>query len=310
MLGLELRDTVAIAVAVDEDGHVRARADATSPSDLASAAIEALDRVAAAVGPGRSPGGSGALAGPGNTDLGIASMTRESAATAAALAVLGRRYGGPFVQDGATASGTAAAMAEAWVGAARNVRDVVFLAVAEHTTAGIVCAGVPATGAHGYAPAVAWLALNPVEREDYRRTGCLETEVAAAGIIRRLIWRIKAGDRSRVQDIVNDDFAAITVEHVLEAARDNDGVSISIVRDTAKYLGMAAANLVAIADPEALVLGGLMASAGDLFLDPVRTEVARRLPGPMMRRLMIAPAALGFDAAAIGAARLAAAALR
>jgi glucokinase len=310
MLGLELRDTVAIAVAVGDDGQVRARADATSASDLGSAAIEALDRVAASIGADGPPAGAGAAENRGNTDLGIASMSPESPATAAVLAALGRRYAGPFVLNGATASGTAAAMAEVWIGAARNVRDVVFFGVAEHTSAGIVRDGLPARGAHGRAPAVAWLALNPVEREDYRRTGCLEAEVAAAGIVRRLIWRIKAGDRSQVQDIVNDDLGAITVEHLLAAARDNDGVAISVVRDTAKYLGMAAANLVAITDPEALVLGGLMASAADLFLDAVRVEVGRRLSAAMMRTLEIAPSTLGSDAAAIGAARLAAPALR
>jgi glucokinase len=76
------------------------------------------------------------------------------------------------------------------------------------------------------------------------------------------------------------------------------------MRDTAKYLGMAAANLVAIADPEILVLGGIMASAADLLLEPVSVELARRVPGPMMEALTIAPATLGSDAAAIGAARL------
>src|SRR3984893_24566 len=293
MLGLELRDTVAIAVAVGDDGQVRARADATSASDLASAAIEALDRVAASIGAGGPPAGPGAPGHPGNAGLGVASMSPDLPATAAVLAVLGHRYSGPFVHDGATASGTAAAIAEVWVGAARNVRDVVFFGVAEHTTAGIVRDGVPASGAGGAPPAVAWLALNPVEREDYRRNGCLEAEVAAAGIVRRLIWRIKAGDRSHVQDIVNDDLGAITIEHLLAAARDNDGVAISVVRDTAKYLGMAAANLVAMADAEALVRGGLMASAADLFFDAVRTEVGRRLPPAMMQTLAISAAALG-----------------
>src|SRR5262249_58756235 len=139
-----------------------------------------------------------------------------------------------------------------------------------------------------------------VEGEEYRRSGCLEAEVAAAGIVRRLIWRIKAGDRSRVQDQVANDLSAITIGHVLDAARSGDGVSISVVRDTAKYLGMAAANLVAIADPEILVLGGIMAHAADLLLEPVRAEIARRLPKPMMDALTIAPAALGPDAAAIG----------
>ena len=151
---------------------------------------------------------------------------------------------------------------------------------------------------------MAWLSLNPVEREDYRKIGCVEAEVAAAGIVRRMIWRIKAGDRSRVQDIIKDDFAAMTVQHVLDAARNGDGVSISVVRDTAKYLGMAAANLVVVADPEMLVLGGIMASAADLLLEPIRTEITRRLPKSMMEALKIATATLGPAAAAIGAAHL------
>ena len=87
-------------------------------------------------------------------------------------------------------------------------------------------------------------------------------------------------------------------------------MSISVVRDTAKYLGMAAANLVAVADPAVLVLGGIMASAADLLLEPVRTELARRVPPAIMDALTIAPATLGADAAAIGAARLAMAALQ
>jgi glucokinase len=213
-----------------------------------------------------------------------------------------------IVCDRAVLSGNAAAVAEAWVGAARGARDVVYLAVADHTSGGIVRAGAPVAGAHGRAPAVAWLALNPVEREDYRKTGCLEAEVAASGIVRRLIWRIKAGDSSQIQEVVKGDLTAITVDHVLEGARLNDGLSISVMRDTARYVGMAAANLVLVADPETLVLGGIIASAQDVLFGLVRTEVGRRLPEPMMKSLIIVVAALGQDAAAIGAARLAAAA--
>jgi glucokinase len=94
---------------------------------------------------------------------------------------------------------------------------------------------------------------------------------------------------------------------VLDGARRGDGVAISVMRDTAKYLGMGAANLAAVVDPQALVLGGIMASAADLLLDPVRTEMLRRLPPRIAQSLKIVPAALGADAAAIGAARLAAA---
>jgi glucokinase len=296
MLGLELREHGAIAVIVDDDGQVLARSEADGSSGLAEAAIDALDRVA---GSRR-----------GDTSLGVSSTSPESAATAAVLAALRPRYADALDSAGVMASGTAAALAEAWCGAARTAHDVVFFGVAEHATAGIVRGGVAVTGAHGRAPAVAWLALNPVEREDYRRTGCLQAEAAAAGIVRRLVWRIKAGDRSGIENMVGGDLTKITVEHLLEGARHDDGVAISVVRDTAKYLGMAAANLVAVTDPEVLVVGGLLASAADLFLEPLRTEITRRLPANMMHALTIVPAALGADAAAIGAARLAAAATR
>ena len=295
-LGLELRDTAAVAVAVDDRGQVLARAEVDHDADPSAAALAALDRVAAAS--------------PGPALLGVASTSPDSVATLGLLESLPKRYAGPFLREAVLSSGTAAAVAEGWIGAARGVRDVVYFAVADHATAGIVRDGLPSTGAHRRAPAIAWLALNPVEREDYRKIGCLEAEVAAAGIVRRLIWRIKAGDRSRVQDLVKGDLAAITLQEILEAARQGDGVSISVVRDTAKYLGMAAANLVAIADPEMLVIGGIMAAAADLLLEPVRTELARRLPAPVLHTLAVAPAELGADAAAIGAARLAAAALQ
>src|SRR6185295_15053186 len=115
--------------------------------------------------------------------------------------------------------------------------------VSQHATGGVVRDGAAITGARGRAGSLPWLSLNPVEREDYRKIGCLEAEVAASGIVRRLIWRIKAGDRSEVQDAVNNELSTITMAHILDAARKGDGVSISVIRDTAKYLGMAAANI-------------------------------------------------------------------
>jgi len=52
-----------------------------------------------------------------------------------------------------------------------------------------------------------------------------------------------------------------------------------------------------------LVIGGIMADAADLLLEPVRAEISRRLPRPMMETLAVATATLGADAAAMGAAR-------
>jgi ROK family protein len=290
MIGLELEDGRAIAVRVDDRGAVQTRAAVVAEGDLAAAATGALAAIE----------GSGA----DQHIIGVAAATPEAPGIAAAVAGLAPRFDGGFVQHGAIPSGVAAAVAEAWIGAARGVQDVVFFACGEHTTGGIIRGGAPMTGVRGRAAAVAWLALNPVEREDYRKTGCLEAEVAAAGIVRRLVWRVKSGDPSRVADAVNGDFAAITVQHVLDAARQRDGVAISVIRDTAKYLGMAAANVVVVVDPEMLVVGGIIASAADLLMDPLRFELNRRLPKATMEALRIETATLGDDAAAIGAARL------
>ncbi len=287
MIGVELLDSGAVAVAVDEDGRVVARASVDNPQ-VGEAAVDAIAR--ATVG--------------GGAAIGLATALPEAPAVGDALAAIARRF--PAVtRHSLVSAGTASALAETWVGAARGAHDVAFFGVTDHAVAGLVRGGVPVTGSRGRAASIAWVALNPVEREDYRRIGCLEAEVAGAGIVRRLVWRIKAGDRSRVQDRVGGDLGAIAVDHILDAAREGDGVSISVMRDTAKYLGMAAANLAAIVDPEVLVLGGIMATSADLLLDAVRTEVGRRLPRAMNDALTVAPALLGADGAAIGAARFA-----
>ena len=283
MVGVELLDHAVLAVAVDDGGRVHARAFVEAAGDLAAAADAALAQVTTA---------------PGPQSIGVTTFNPEAAGVGEIAADLAKRSGGSVMP-----SGLAAAVAETWVGAAQGAQDVVYFAVADHTVAGIVRDGRAMHGAHGRAASVTWLPLNPVEREDYRKMGCLEAEVAALGIVRRLVWRIKAGDHSRVLETVDNDLTKITAEHVLAAARDGDGVSISVMRDTAKYLGMAAANLVLVADPMVLVVGGIMADAADLLLDPVRTEMGRRLPRPMLEALSIATATLGADAAAIGAAR-------
>ena len=92
---------------------------------------------------------------------------------------------------------------------------------------------------------------------------------------------------------------------MFDAARKGDGVSISVVRDTARYIGMAVANLVAIADPNIVILGGLIADAADQLLQPSRAEALRRLPKTMAESLTVTAATLGDDGGPLGAARAA-----
>ncbi len=292
-LGIDLSDLVARVVVVNDGGHVLARGELpSSVSHLAHGVRDAARR---------------ALAGAG--------------AKVAALAVALPQAGDPVPADIATAlaeaapgaraaiavaAGTAAAIAEQWCGAARGLKQVISCSIGEHVTAGLLINGEPWLGAHGLAGSVGWLALNPVEREDYRRWGGLEAEVGAAGIVRRLVWRIKSGDRSAVADNVGGDLTRITADDVFQGARAGDGVCISVVRDTAKYVGMAVANLATMLDPEVVVLGGTIAASGDLMLEAIRVECTRRLRPAQAERVKIVLSTLGADAVAIGAARAAA----
>jgi glucokinase len=200
--------------------------------------------------------------------------------------------------------GAAAVAAEAWIGAAKGARHAVCLHIGDEVFAGLLLDGKPWVGAHNRAGAAAWLAINPVERQDYRKLGSLAAEVSSKGIARRLSWRIQAGDRSRVLDAVGGSLDAITGQHVFAGARAGDGVAISVVRETAKYIGMAVATLAAALDPEVVVVSGSVAAA-DLMLDPVRQECARRLSPDAMNDLRVDFSQLGANAIAIGAARLA-----
>ena len=288
-LGLDVNDSTVHAVVVNDGGQVLARADHTIGSGgIPQAVRETVKRARGA-------------AGKDIVSVGFATYLTEEGHGKEVFAALKESLAS--VPPAHVSSGVASVVAETWCGAARGLKDAIAFAIGEHVTAGLMVGGQVFTGAHGFAGSVSWLALNPVEREDYRRFGGLEAEVAAAGIVRRLVWRIKSGDRSNIVDQVGGDLTRITADHIFQGARNGDGVSISVIRDTAKYVGMAVSNLATVLDPEAIVLGGTLAAAGDMMLEAIRVECARRLRPPQSERVRIVLSTLGADAVAIGAAR-------
>jgi glucokinase len=270
-LGLDLSESPARAVVVDDGGKIVARATAETAAEAARNASS-----------GTSPERAGVATTRGNERVIIPGFNVVTPCTA----------------------GIAAMTAEAWVGAARGARHAICLHIGDEVFAGIILDGKPWCGAHNRAGAAAWLTINPVERQDYRKVGSLAAEVSSPGIARRLSWRIQAGDRSRVLDAAGGSLDAITGQHVFEGARSGDGVAISVVRDTAKYIGMAVATLAATIDPEVVVVSGSVA-ATDLMLEAVRLECSRRLPPDAMSDMRVEFSPLNGDEVAIGAARLA-----
>jgi glucokinase len=292
-LGVDLSDLIARLAVVDATGQVLSRGEVPPAAGHTAAAVRDAARRVLSGARGKVAGTAVALPGAGDElppDI-VAALGEAGAKTSGTAAI---------------PAGTAAAMAEQWCGAARGLQQVIAFSIAEHVTAGVLINGEPWRGAHGLASSVGWLALNPVEREDYRRFGGLEAEVASAGIVRRFVWRIKSGDRSVVADQVDGDFAKIGAPDIFQGARAGDGVSISVVRDTAKYIGMAVANLVTLFDPEVIVLGGVIAESGDMMLEAIKVECGRRLAPQQADQVRIVLSTLGADGVAIGAARAAA----
>jgi len=176
-------------------------------------------------------------------------------------------------------------LGEQWLGAARDLNDVIFLAVGTGIGAGILSGGRLIDGAGGIAGAVGWFALNPEPREEYRRVGCWEAESAGPALARRL----------------NETSA----EAVVAAARNGDQFALAAVEETARYLGIGIANLVSVLNPEMIVLGGGLMQAGDLFLPAIRRIMPVWAQPISAQHVRIELTQLGEDAGLLGAARLA-----
>ena len=280
-VGIDVSVGTARVVSIDRNGTLLGSASfqGTDAAAALQAAVAATKRSAA-------------------TPLGIA--TDDSAIDGVRASGKGSRSAPPVV----CAPGDAVAIAESWTGAAKGTRHAVCLWLGNRVFAGILLNGKPWRGAHDLAGSAAWLALNPVERQDYRKYGSFAAEVNDHGIAWRLAWRVQAGDESSVAK-EGAAFDALTAAHVFAGARAADGVAISVVRDTARYIAMAAVNLAIAIDPEVVVIGGPVTSAADLLIEHTRQDFMRRLPPPMAGKVCCEFSPLGEDAIAIGAARAA-----
>jgi glucokinase len=112
---------------------------------------------------------------------------------------------------------------------------------------------------------------------------------------------------SALADACGGDPAKLRGRDVTEVAQAGDAAAVELLADLGTWIGEGAASVAAILDPELIVIGGGVAEAGDLLLEPIRAAYARQLTGRGHRPVAgIVPASLGNDAGLIGAAALAA----
>lgn len=98
---------------------------------------------------------------------------------------------------------------------------------------------------------------------------------------------------------------------ISQAADKGDELSLSLIDDTAKYLGRGIATMAHVIDPEAFILGGAMdfggssSSVGRRFIDGAIAEAKQLVLPVCAERMNVRFAELGGDAGYIGAAGLA-----
>lgn len=134
--------------------------------------------------------------------------------------------------------------------------------------------------------------------------GCLEALVSGPAIRLRALREIDRGRPTALADVKRTR-GDVDARDVSEAARAGDTAARDILEETGFYLGVAFASFLHIFRPNLLVLGGGVAQAGDLLIEPARRSLSRLASPWYLRRLeAIDVAALGKEAAAIGCASL------
>jgi predicted NBD/HSP70 family sugar kinase len=196
------------------------------------------------------------------------------------LADLRELFGGELIIENDV---DAAALAERAQGHGRDVDSFAFVSVGTGIGMGLVLEGKLRRGAHGAAGEIAYLPLErgDTDPEDARRRGGLEAAASAAGILR-------AAHRAGLTDIT-------TAREVFEAAATGDRRARRIVVAEAALIARAICSVVAVADPELVVLGGGIGKAAG-FVDAVREQLERIAPVPVDVRV----SALGSDAVVDG----------
>ena len=166
----------------------------------------------------------------------------------------------------------------------------------------VPCSGAP----NGFAGEFGHMVVDPVGPQcPCGRRGCWERYASGSGLA--MLAR-EAATGHRLHDVVRHaggDPQAVRGEHVQTAARDGDAEALAVIDDFARWVALGLANLTNVLDPELFVLGGGLAAASDLYLDPIRRWFAELLYQPELRPIpRIEFARWGPLAGAVGAALL------
>ncbi len=217
-----------------------------------------------------------------------------------------QRVGLPVVVEN---DANAAAWGEFRFGAAREETHLVCVTVGTGIGGGVISDGRLLRGGFGIGAEIGHLQMIEGGRLcGCGQHGCWEQYASGRALVRDTQGRAADAPDDAVALLSLGDGTpeGVTGLHVTEAARRGDPVAVAAFESLGSWLGQGLADLAAVLDPEAFILGGGVSDAGDLFLRPTVEAFRGRLTGAAYRPVAtVELARLGNDAGLVGAADLA-----
>jgi predicted NBD/HSP70 family sugar kinase len=199
----------------------------------------------------------------------------------------------------------AAALAESWLGVAKDARNVLYIRMGEYLGGAILIDGLPYLGSQTTGVAsIAHITVNP-DGLPCRcgSRGCLDTVASGNAIARFAREEIKNGRASTLVDQTNGYLDLITGTMVVEAARQGDTVCVDALHEAAHWMGIAVGIVVNLLGPDIIVFGGELGRvAGEGFLARTAEEARRYTYSMPNQAVNLLTSALGPEAVACGAA--------
>lgn len=231
----------------------------------------------------------------------IHDLTNVPGWTSVRLAALMRkRFGLRVVVDNDC---NAMAFGECQYGAGRRYRHAVFLTLGTGVGGGIVLDGRVWRGAYSMAGEIGHV---PIDLHGVRTAtgrGGLEEYVGNRQIVQRA-RRMLRHRRSILPGMVGGNLRELTPRHLAEAAQAGDEVAREVFDYMADCLATVLAGVTYLLQPQAFIIGGGVAAAGDVLFEPLRRHLHERLSPFFAKLIRVEPAALGNRGGMVGAAAL------
>jgi glucokinase len=202
----------------------------------------------------------------------------------------------------------AAGWAEFRFGAGRGVQDMTMLTIGTGVGGAIVTHGRLFRGGFGAGAEIGHLRVVPDGLPcGCGQRGCIEQYASGRALLRIANSIADAGGVGKnLADARTENGGELTGTIVGGLIEERDAGALIALQELGKWIGQACASLSAVLDPQLFVIGGGVAAAGDLLLDPVREAYLQYLPArgyhPEPR---FAIAELVNNAGVVGAADLA-----